>query len=84
MPTQMNLAAYMYIHIHNLFFHPRQVTEPESEISEAGTALMFLWIFDSMGPINRRHQVVALHIFWGFTRFAKNSEKKQGLVWKSK
>lgn len=43
----MNLAAYMYIHliyiyIHNLFFHPRQVTEPESEISEAGTALMFL------------------------------------------
>lgn len=92
MPTQVDLATYTYIYtyknmyiflhiyMHNLFFHPRQVTEPESEISEAGTALMMvnLWFDGTHQPAPS--SCCPTHFYLGFTRFAIFL-KKHPRVW---
>lgn len=66
--------------MHNLFFHPRQVTEPESEISEAGTALMMvnLWFDGTHQPAPS--SCCPTHFYLGFTRFAIFL-KKHPRVW---
>ena len=68
---------YTYIYIHNLFFHPCQVTEPESEISEAWPCC-FRESLIRWDPSTGAIKLLPYTFFWGFTRFAKNSEKNTG------